>query len=285
MKFFSTALKQHIANGTICTCIKLTDSRNNVYGFTEHDTKLEVDGVMYAPSAGLQRLVMNLRNNAEVSNQEMISAWTLDLPEEDLRNGLFDNAELDVFKVSWADTTIGTISVFKGRIGDVEWSVDGFKADVMSSMQQLSKSIGTTVTLKCRHDLFSTASDTQVGFCGVNKASYTYNSSIGAVTTQKIKFTVPVGAIAIPSGHCSNGVLVWTSGLNNGFESVVKTHVIGGGQHVFELFLPTNLAMNVGDTFTVYAGCNKTTTQCKDKFNNIINYGGFPHIRNGANFR
>jgi uncharacterized phage protein (TIGR02218 family) len=33
-----------------------------------------------------------------------------------------------------------------------------------------------------------------------------------------------------------------------------------------------------GDTFIVTAGCDKRFETCRDRFNNIVNYRGFPHI-------
>ena len=34
----------------------------------------------------------------------------------------------------------------------------------------------------------------------------------------------------------------------------------------------------VGDTFTVTAGCDKTLATCRDRFANVDNFRGFPHI-------
>jgi uncharacterized phage protein (TIGR02218 family) len=33
-----------------------------------------------------------------------------------------------------------------------------------------------------------------------------------------------------------------------------------------------------GDTFTVTAGCDKRFDTCHDRFNNVVNFRGFPHI-------
>jgi len=36
--------------------------------------------------------------------------------------------------------------------------------------------------------------------------------------------------------------------------------------------------LSVGDVVTVYAGCDKSVTTCKNKFDNISNYIGFPYV-------
>jgi len=33
-----------------------------------------------------------------------------------------------------------------------------------------------------------------------------------------------------------------------------------------------------GDVFKVYPGCNKRQDTCKNKFNNIVHFRGFPYI-------
>jgi uncharacterized phage protein (TIGR02218 family) len=38
------------------------------------------------------------------------------------------------------------------------------------------------------------------------------------------------------------------------------------------------VGISVGDTVSVFAGCDHTTTTCNGKFNNIANHGGFPFI-------
>jgi len=35
---------------------------------------------------------------------------------------------------------------------------------------------------------------------------------------------------------------------------------------------------NGNDTIKIYAGCNRSPEACRDKFNNLDNYGGFPHV-------
>jgi uncharacterized phage protein (TIGR02218 family) len=34
----------------------------------------------------------------------------------------------------------------------------------------------------------------------------------------------------------------------------------------------------VGDTFTVTAGCDKRFATCRDRFDNVLNFRGYPHI-------
>jgi len=44
------------------------------------------------------------------------------------------------------------------------------------------------------------------------------------------------------------------------------------------LFLPAQHAVEVSDTFAIRPGCDKSFATSKAKFDNAINFRGFPHV-------
>jgi hypothetical protein len=42
--------------------------------------------------------------------------------------------------------------------------------------------------------------------------------------------------------------------------------------------LGSTAGLDVGDYITAYPGCGRTRAECKNKFNNLPNYGGFAHL-------
>ena len=44
------------------------------------------------------------------------------------------------------------------------------------------------------------------------------------------------------------------------------------------LMAPLPFTIEIGDQITVIPGCNKTVPTCTNKFNNVLNYGGFTEI-------
>jgi uncharacterized phage protein (TIGR02218 family) len=46
----------------------------------------------------------------------------------------------------------------------------------------------------------------------------------------------------------------------------------------FSLFLPMGDSIAIGDTGTAVAGCDKSFATCRDVFNNVVNFRGFPSI-------
>ncbi|MEM6496284.1 MAG: phage BR0599 family protein, partial [Pseudomonadota bacterium] len=47
---------------------------------------------------------------------------------------------------------------------------------------------------------------------------------------------------------------------------------------VVELWSAPARDVVVGDAVTITAGCDKVLETCRDKFSNVANYRGFPHI-------
>lgn len=279
MRSISPALKAEFESGTprIARLVKVDCKNGTQYAFTDHDLPLTVDGVLYTPTAGLQQIKYTATANNDVSNQKVAAAW-LEVQEDDLRGGVFDSAEIEAAWCSWANPGAGRIVVFLGEIGSVEWSEIGFEADIVSFTKRLERIVGWVYTANCRHELYGTAAPGKLGFCGVNPATYTFTGAITSIETQKWRFTTN---LAQPDGYFSNGILTFTSGNNAGLSVTIKKQVGAG----FEVFLPTAFILTVGDTFSVRAGCDLTLDTCRTKFNNVNNFGGFPHIQQDVSFR
>jgi len=77
-----------------------------------------------------------------------------------------------------------------------------------------------------------------------------------------------------PAGWFSLGSVRFTSGANIGLSRQVVSY--GGGTFLLSAYLPTPVAG--GDGFTAVPGCNKTTNQCLNKFNNLARFRGFPYV-------
>lgn len=278
MRNINPDLLTEFKNGNRCTLMKITCTDGDVYGYTDWDTPLSVDGVTYQPAPGLVSPTLTSTVSDEVSNQEVVSAW-VDAPEQDLLSGKFDNADVEMAYCAPSFTTLGRYVFDRGNIGVVQWTADGFKADIQSHMRALARNLNFVFTASCRHRLFSQFASNTIGACTLNSGSYTFTGTVAAVSVSKLKFTT--SGFGQPAGMCTNGVLTWTTGNNAGLKHEVKNQLVGE----IELFLPTFASIQPGDTFSVTAGCDKTFNTCKTKFNNAINFGGFPHIQVEAQFR
>jgi uncharacterized phage protein (TIGR02218 family) len=107
--------------------------------------------------------------------------------------------------------------------------------------------------------------------CQLTPATFTTDFTAAAGTTT---FTMTPGtAFTQPAGYYTQGVVTCLTGANAGLSQAVKLHDSSGN---LQTMYPWLLAPNVGDTFAVIAGCDKSAGTCTTKFNNLIHMGGQP---------
>ena len=63
-----------------------------------------------------------------------------------------------------------------------------------------------------------------------------------------------------------------------GLVAMVKFDQESDGFRRIEMMVDFDLSPQIGDTIQLQAGCDKMGTTCRAKFNNFLNFRGFPHI-------
>ena len=120
--------------------------------------------------------------------------------------------------------------------------------------------------------------------CALQKSSFTDVGFVVSVIdtlkqTIQITGTFPhgvTGADGLP--YYSQGRLLFTSGVNNGLQVSIGQNYTTGGNNYFSLTVPLVVAPAPGDIFSAWPGCSKQLSTCRDKFNNLINFRGFPFV-------
>jgi len=72
------------------------------------------------------------------------------------------------------------------------------------------------------------------------------------------------------------GLITWKSGANLDLKSEVLDWDSTAKE--VEIQFATPFDITVGDTFDISPGCDKLKQTCIDKFDNLVNHGGFPFI-------
>lgn len=182
-------------------------------------------------------------------------------------NGGFDGARLSVdrcFMATYGDTSAGVVNIFTGGISDVKPSRTEIVLTVSSDAQLLNNPMPRNVyAAQCSHTLFDTG-------CGAVKASFGFASSATSGSTRQVINC----ALAQAAGYFDAGTITCTGGANAGATRTVKGYTPG----VLTLSLPLPFTPGIGDTFTAYAGCDKTKTTCNSKFSRLASFRGFPFV-------
>lgn len=167
-------------------------------------------------------------------------------------------------KLRRGDETPGLI--FKGVIGNCSINRSGLATLEARSILTMGRGfLSERFCKQCRADLYDAR-------CKVNKDSFGASATVASVPGQ---FTFVVTSLPdgrAVSGWYDLGQAVITSGDNDGFPFQIKTWT--AGTLTVEAMVPVDQLLEAGDTVTLYAGCDKSSTTCRDKFSNMINYRG-----------
>lgn len=177
MKTISSALDTHL-NGevtTIATCWKIVRRDGVVFGFTDHDQDLVVDGITYEAESSYSRTAISSTSDFGVANLDVTGVFDSEkITEYDMRNGLFNRAEVYIFVVNWADTSQGIMKVRRGWFGEVNLQSDGqFTTEIRGLEQALTGNWIELFSAECRNDFCDAR-------CRLNKNDYT---NYGTVTS------------------------------------------------------------------------------------------------------
>lgn len=111
----------------------------------------------------------------------------------------------------------------------------------------------------CPYDLYGPQ-------CKVDEGAF---STIGTVISESADgITVVVTEAASEADGFYTGGIIQNATLR-------KRYIV---KHVGDTLTLSKKLGGLGGTVTLMAGCNKTTADCQDTFNNLDNYGGFPYM-------
>lgn len=269
MRTISANLQSHIEGEvtTLATCWRILRADATEYFFTDHDAEIVYDGDTYTPLEAGRPSSYRQRSDASVGGLDIELAFgTASTLDDELRAGLFDHAEVWTFKINWADTTQGIIKLARGRLGEVEIRQNVARIELRSLSQLLSAQVGRIYTPECD----ATLGDSR---CGVTLATYTKTGAVAVATSRRV-FTVSGNAAGQASGYFAYGKVIFTSGDCSGISMQVESYA----SNVITLMEPMPYAFAVADTLNAYAGCDRRFATCDDRFDNIVNFRGFPHI-------
>lgn len=157
MKSISTAMSAHLEGDvtSLATCWKLVRADGVVLRCTDHDADIAVEGQTYVASQGYDRSAVSSDSSLAVDNLDILGFVDSDaIKAEDLRNGLYDYARVEVFLINWLSPSDGPIRLRAGRLGEVVVSSSGaFTAELRGLTQYLSQNIGELYSSTCRADL------------------------------------------------------------------------------------------------------------------------------------
>jgi uncharacterized phage protein (TIGR02218 family) len=159
-----------------------------------------------------------------------------------------------------------------GSIGEVRRNGLAFTAEVRGLSHYLQQPSGRLYQYTCDADVGDAR-------CRVDLTASVHRGSGAVLAIQTPRDLTVNGLVAFASDWFTRGLLVFSSGANNGRSFEVKRHAVSSsGLVLIELWQEPAHAVTIGDAFTVTAGCDKQHATCIAKFSNAVNFRGFPHM-------
>lgn len=273
MKNLPPALQAHLDDGTTTLgwCWRITRADGVAFGFTDHDRTLTFEGTDFEPESGFTASEVRAGSDLSVDAQDAEGVLSSDrITETDIIDGRWDNAEVELWRVNWADPG-QRVLLRRGAIGQVRRGRVAFVAEVRSLAHVLGQTVGRTFQAGCDAALGD-------GRCGVNLEAAAFRGT-GVVTDllRDRAFTAS-GFGSFAAGWLNHGTVEWTSGGNAGRRAEVLAHDLVDGLAILTLLEAPVRPVGEGDSFIARAGCDKRVATCSAKFGNVGNFRGFPHI-------
>lgn len=156
------------------------------------------------------------------------------------------------------------INLFYGRVSSCSFDLENgtAKLKLITLKAMLKTKVPTrTYSRSCSHDLFDE-------HCALIKDKFALILSPDDVELSDNKQVITSAKLMqFKSGYFDNGYITYAK---------FASHIISNKENIINLLFPINFK-EVG-VLKVYPGCYKIINTCKNKFNNVENYGGFAFV-------
>jgi uncharacterized phage protein (TIGR02218 family) len=272
MRVVSTSMKEKLDSraSTFCNCWRVARRDGIVMGFTDHDSDVFFNGVLFKAKSGFLASELESTTGFASGGGDVVGALTTEsLTEADLANGVYDGASVEIWLVDWSSVE-DRVLLDVATLGEATRSEFVFRAEVRSSAHYFDQQRGTCFQRSCPADLGDTKCKFDLSTPGFSASGVVIDASREQI------FASLVGAF--DDDFFAAGQIVFSSGANLGARTSIKSHRRKGDKSVFSIWSGTAAPILAGDAFTVIAGCDKSPDACQAKFNNLVNFRGFPHM-------
>lgn len=190
-----------------------------------------------------------------------------------IASGVFDHARCYLFACNFLNPVEDFEPIVASILGKTTLNDERYVIEEMALIDALGQSVGKTYTAACGK-AFGGQEDAG---CKVVLGPLTVTGALTAVASAHVMTDSARGEA---SDYFGGGVLTFTGGQNAGFSKEVKSFAAG----VIEVYEPFYYAPQVGDTYALIPGCRKRLEDCRDKWNNVVNFGGFSFVPTGSQY-
>lgn len=267
------SLEDHLRLGltSVCRCWAVLRPDGRVFGFTDHDRALSFDGIEFKADTGLSAGALQQVTGLAVDNSEAMGALSdAAVTEADIDAGRFDGAEVTAWLVNWADVSCREVQ-FRGTFGELKRQDGAFWAELRGVSEPLNTPVGRVFQKPCQAVLGDERCRARL-----DRPGYRSQQVVEGIEDNRVlEFEALAG---FDDRWFERGRFEVLSGAAKGLVAMIKNDRVADGRRRIELWEELRAPLVAGDRVLLEAGCDKRIETCRLKFQNILNFQGFPHI-------
>ncbi len=269
----SPEIEAHLKSGltSLCWCWKVGRHDGVVLGFTDHDLDLRFSGVVFRADTGMGAQALQQTTGLAVDNTEAVGALSSSaITGADILAGRYDGAVVEAWLVNWQDVK-QRLQMFRGSLGEITRRDGEFRAELRGLTEALNQPQGRIYQKPCSAVL----GDARCRFA-LDRPGYFAEIAVDGVDEARVFHFADLSGFA--DRWFESGRLLVLSGPAQGLVGLIKNDRLNGAGRDLELWECLCAEIGPGDMVRIEAGCDKRPETCKLKFNNVLNYRGFPDI-------
>jgi len=251
-------------------CLRIIPLWGNPIYLTEHVRDLTMGGQTYKTDSGYEFTgqaaeakmspgvidLTGIANSAGIGYDQIVS-------------GVFDNARVYLFATTWNNPIVDEEPLGVAFMGKITQKDNRYSAELMMMIDVLNQSVGKTYTAACPKKF----GGQEYAGCKVAIGPITVTGTITAVTSNSVFRDSARTEVA---DYFGEGTIAFTTGANAGLKpEEISVHAADGTITTHEAF---HYPVVVGDAYTLIPGCRKRLADCRDKWSNTVNFGGFSFV-------
>jgi uncharacterized phage protein (TIGR02218 family) len=250
----------------LCRLWRVTPRGGATKFLTDHDQDITYGGDTYTATRSLEgsaidNTIGGARANFEIT--VLLGDW---ITRPEIEGGQYDGALVEIDAAFYDDLTLGTMPLATGEITNASVPhKDSAQLQCVGFASRTQRPLTEQYSATCRANFCDER-------CGLDIEDYGTAFAVDSVSGLR-QFTA--SEVAAGGDDFYNlGTVKWLTGNNAGTAVEVLRSTTTG---VVTLMVRTGRSIEVGDTGTIYQGCDKTLARCIS-YDNILNFRGEPYV-------
>ena len=239
-----------------------TQNNENIY-FTNHDEDIIFKNNRYISNSLLKK--KSIKQTIDINFDSSYISFQIDnlsILYSDIINGKYDYMEITISIINYNNLE-SAFTIQTGNLGKIEYRDNCFYSTINSIKQKLSCNSNHIYSSNCRN-LFCDSR------CKLNINNFSTDINI---TNNENPYMLILDN-NIESDYYTNGHLILLESPYKNIRYSIKSHY----NNKLYLYNPISITEYLPIKARIFLNCSKTFKACKEKFNNIINFAGEPHV-------